>query len=80
MEFVNGAFGDDVEDTQNVKFRKGAVGLTPYIEISFPKNALTGITIGYQYDFYKEKESLELFLKQNGYSNIKIHKSKFLKQ
>ncbi len=79
-EFVKGNICYDGEDYRNIKFRKGTAGLIPYMEISFPKEALQGITIGYRYDFLKEKESLELFLKQNDYSNIEIHESKFLKR
>ena len=59
-------------------FKSGRFGLTPYVEINFLKPnfiPLKSITISPCNDFDLEKKELEIFLRKQGYENIKIEKS-----
>lgn len=64
------------EDEQNVMFHSGIYGITPYIEIKLPKNALKSITVGYAHNFEAQQSAIRLLLTKRGYNNIDIINSK----
>lgn len=63
---------EEIEFQQVAKFRDGAYGLTPFIEIVLPKSALKSITVGYSLNFEAQKEAIELLLYQRDYRNVEI--------
>lgn len=65
----------DLEFQQKAQFRDSAYGLTPFIEMTLPKEALKSITVGYAYNFQAQKEALELLLYQRNYKDVKIKQS-----
>lgn len=63
-------------DFRPVKFRPGAVALTPYIEIPFPESALREVFIGPHPRQDLQQASLEWFLRQDpGFRHVKVRRS-----
>ena len=68
----------DGENPENVEFRTSPYGITPYIDINFPKYPLKSITIGYGYNFQSQRNAINLLLQSRGYTDVEILQSKII--
>lgn len=69
-------FSDLYEDPHSIKHRVSSYGLTPYIDITFPKEALKKIIVGYNLNFEQQESAIRSLLDKYEYSNVETVKSK----
>lgn len=68
----------DGEGGEDFKFRVSDYGITPYIDINFPKVILKSITVGYGYNFQAQRDALNLLLNSRDYKDVEIIQSQII--